>query len=54
MNKVELAKMLGLSLDYEQGYEWQIKELLSYDWNTIEESFCNEKFSVTVDQEDLV
>lgn len=55
MNKVELAKMVGLSIDDDyQEYRWLIKELLDNDWNTIEESFCNEKFTVTVEQEDLV
>ncbi len=53
MSKVELAKMLGLRMDYEQGYKWLIKELLSYDWNIIEESFCNEKFTVTIGRDDL-
>jgi hypothetical protein len=54
MNKVELAKMLGLTIDYTTKYHWQIKGLLENDWDIIEETFCNEKFSVTVDQEDLV
>ncbi len=54
MDKVELAKMLGLYIDYSQEYHWQIKDLLDNDWAIIEETFCDEKFTVTVEQEDLV
>ncbi len=54
MNKVELAKMLGLTIDYGQEYHWQIKELLDNDWAIIEETFCDKKFTITVEQEDLV
>ena len=54
MNKVELAKMLGLRMDYTNEYKWRINTLLCEGWNVIEESFCNEKFTVTIEQDDLV
>ena len=54
MNKIELAKMLGLRMDYTNEYRWRINSLLCEEWDVIEDSFCNEKFSVAVDQEDLV
>ena len=53
MNKVELAKMLGLRMDYTNEYKWRISSLLCEEWNVIEDSFCNEKFTVTVEREDL-
>mgnify|MGYP000678163540 CR=1 FL=1 len=53
--KVELAKMLGLELTgycTESVRPWEIKELLDFEYQTIERTF-NTRITVEVDQGDL-
>lgn len=56
MNKVELAKMIGLVWDeYESTNitKWDIEACLEKDWNYIEWFFCDEKINVYVNHHDF-
>ena len=55
MNKIELAKMLGLTCRACNKVDrWDIENLLEQDWDIIEMSFCYGKIIVCAEQEDLV
>lgn len=54
MNKVELAKMIGLTCDYMNVNKWEISDLLEKDYNWLEREFCHGKIKNSVKQEDLV
>lgn len=54
MNKVELAKMIGL--EYYCGYsvdKYHLMDLLENDWDSIDWEFCNGKIIVSVSREDF-
>lgn len=53
MNKIELAKMIGLEAEGINVYEWQIRDCLDSSWFDIKFSFCDEKIIVSVDQDDF-
>ena len=54
MNKVELAKMIGL--EYYCGYyvdKYSLKSLLENNWAYLDWEFCDGKVIVSVDQDDF-
>ena len=54
MNKVELAKMIGLTLDsYMSVQKYDIVDCIEYDWGSIVWSFCDEKVVVLVNSSDF-
>lgn len=54
MNKVELAKILGLEDDYNlQVSSYILLEVLEEDWQFIKSEFCEGKIDVEVGQDDL-
>jgi hypothetical protein len=57
MTKVELAKMIGLTCDTWNRVlkvdKWQIEDLLQHEYEWIEQTFCNGKIRVCVQQKDL-
>ena len=55
MNKIELAKLIGLTCGYWNKVDrWDIENLLEQDWDIIEMSFCYGKIIVCAEQEDLI
>ena len=52
-NKVELAKMLGLTGAQVSVDKWDISNLLEFDYLSIDGFFCGGKVIVRVEQEDL-
>lgn len=57
MNKVELAKMLGLE---HCGYgkdisvsKWEIEDVLQQEWETIDQGFSNGKIQISIAHEDF-
>lgn len=53
MNKVELAKMLGLRLQYKRDVnKWSLAELIVSHWNILDYTF-NADIVVTLEQGDL-
>ena len=54
MNKVELAKMIGLELDYDLSvYKWEIQNCLDRKYFFIGWEFCNGKITAQVDKSDF-
>lgn len=54
MNKVELAKMIGLTLDsYMRVKKHDIVDCIECDWQDVQWSFCGEKIIVRVDNNDF-
>ena len=53
MGKVELAKMLGLKLNFNRSIDkWSLAELMKNQWNSLDYIF-NADIVVTLEQEDL-
>ena len=53
MDKIELAKMLGLELNFNRSIDkWSLAELMQHQWNSLDYTF-NADIVVTLEQEDL-